>query len=185
MDTLPERQQKMLKTLNHKLPTSVETLASLLEISTPTVYREMRELIDKGMAKKTRGGFLLLQSAREPADEGKCVYCGGPVQGRGTFIIQLTDGLLRAACCPHCGLLALEMPGVRAALATDFLYGRRINVGLASFLIGSSVSLCCEPSVLCFRSFSDAEHFQKGFGGDICTIEEAKLRIKSTLIVAN
>jgi nitrous oxide reductase accessory protein NosL len=48
-----------------------------------------------------------------------------------------------------------------------------VNARQATFLLGSKVTLCCEPSALCFASEEDALHFQLGFGGQVCTLEQA------------
>ena len=64
------------------------------------------------------------------------------------------------------------MGGARELMATDFLYGRVMDARRATFLIHSSVKLCCSPSVLCFENPEYAERFHQGFGGQIQTYGE-------------
>ena len=113
--------------------------------------------------------------------EGKCFQCGAPVNERAPFVIQLQDGTQRRACCPHCGLMALSNPKVAMALASDYLFGRMVNVRQATFLFGSSVDLCCAPSVLCFANEADARRFQMGFGGQIYTLDQATAQLNALM----
>lgn len=97
------------------------------------------------------------------------------------FIIQLKDGSRRKACCAHCGLMAFGSFDSASTLASDFLYSRMINVRQAAFLRDSSVSLCCQPSVLVFANRADAQHFLAGFGGQVCDLDQALLRLNAIM----
>ena len=77
--------------------------------------------------------------------------------------------------------MALSNPKVATALASDYLYGRMVNVRQATFLLGSSVDLCCAPSVLCFASETDARRFQLGFGGQLYTLEQATAQLNTLM----
>jgi nitrous oxide reductase accessory protein NosL len=59
-------------------------------------------------------------------------------------------------------------------LATDFLYDRTLNAAQAVYLVESTVTACCMPSVLCFATNNDAQRFQQGFGGQMMTFTEAR-----------
>ncbi len=174
---LTDRQQQLQEWLKVQPSISITEIEARFGVSTPTAYRDARALVDAGLALKTSGGLKLAQPNEPAYQEGKCAFCGGMLNERAAFIIQMQDGSQRSACCPHCGLLALSQPGAASALVNDFLYGRRINVRQAAFLLESIVSLCCEPSVLCFGSRTEALNFQKGFGGRVCNLDEAQARM--------
>jgi len=85
------------------------------------------------------------------------------------------------ACCPHCGLMLLsDITEVDSALARDYLYGRMVNVYQAYYLVASDVSLCCEPTVLCFAKLADAEKFSLGFGGHVMDFSQALSHLTSS-----
>jgi nitrous oxide reductase accessory protein NosL len=77
--------------------------------------------------------------------------------------------------------LSLSHPKVVTALASDFLYGRMVNARQAAFLFGSSVDLCCAPSVLCFSNDADAQRFQAGFGGQVYNLEQAIVQLNQVM----
>jgi len=80
-----------------------------------------------------------------------------------------------SACCPHCGLMLLgQHPEALAAIATDFLSMRKINVSRAVFLVESRITICCSPTGLCFSSQQDVESFQSGFGGETLRYDSAR-----------
>jgi len=169
MISLNERQNRLLEWLKGRPAVSLEEAQAFLGVSTPTVYRDARVLQQAGLARKN--GQRL---AYAPPDEEKsCLICHGDVNERSAFTLYLQDGSRRRACCPHCGLMALRRFEVASALTPDFLYGRMVNVKQAVFLLNCSVGLCCEPPALCFASREDALNFQKGFGGQVGSLEDA------------
>lgn len=170
---LTERQEKILEWLQTHRNASIEELRAQFAVSTATAYRDARALVQSGMALKMNGGVRLAPPSDSAHAESKCFFCGAPVNERAPFIIQLQDGSQRRACCPHCGLMSLSHPKVATALASDFLYGRMVNARQAAFLLGSSVHLCCTPSVLCFANEADAQRFQAGFGGQVFGLDQA------------
>ncbi len=177
MATLTDRQQQLNEWLQNQHHISIDEIKGRLGISAATAYRDTRALIQAGLAEKTNRGIKFSTPAEPARQQGKCAFCGGPIHERAFFVIQMQDGVQLRACCPHCGLMALNQTGVASALANDFLYGRMINARQAAFLVKSSVYICCEPSVLCFASEDDARHFQSGFGGELCTLDQAKARV--------
>lgn len=174
MTNLTDRQQELLDWLQTKNSISISEIEERFNISPATAYRDAKALLQTGAAAKTSNGIKLSAPASQ---EGKCAFCGGTINERAAFVIRLQDGSQRKACCPHCGLMALGELEAASALASDFLYGRMVNVRQAFFLLESSVNLCCSPSVLCFASQTDAAHFQAGFGGSVCTLEQAAKRL--------
>jgi hypothetical protein len=170
VENLTERQHLLLEWLQARGSASINDIQDHFEVSPATAYRDARALVQSGAAVKTSNGVKIAPTV---SDDGKCAFCGGAINERAAFIFQLQDGSQRKACCPHCGLMAMGKMDVVSALASDFLYGRMVNVRQAVFLLESSVNLCCSPSVLCFANEADARSFQSGFGGHICSLEQA------------
>jgi DeoR family transcriptional regulator, copper-sensing transcriptional repressor len=177
MATLTDRQHQLYEWLQNQHHLSIDEIKERLGISAATAYRDTHTLIQAGLAEKTNRGIKTSSPVEPVRQQGKCGFCGGPINERAFFVIQMQDGAQIRACCPHCGLMALNQTGVASALANDYLYGRMINARQAIFLLKSSVYICCEPSVLCFASEEDARRFQSGFGGEICTLDQAKTRV--------
>jgi len=182
MADLTERQRLLLDELNTRRALTIEEIQRLFSVSSATAYREIRALVERGEAIKTQGGIKLPPPRPvESIPTQACSFCGGEINERSIFIIQLKDGSRRKACCAHCGLMALGSFDSASALASDFLYHHMVNVRQAAFLLESSVSLCCQPSVLVFANRIDAEHFQAGFGGQVCTLEQAQQRLNAIM----
>ena len=181
MPVLTERQTQLLEWLQTRHSALIEEIEAQFGISSATAYRDSKVLVEAGLALKTNGGIKLPPMSGKPGQAGKCDFCGAIVDERTMFIIQMEDGSRQRACCPHCGLLALQRQGAVSALASEFLYGRMINARQAAYLVESSVSPCCEPSVLCFASEDEARRFQLGFGGLLCTLDEARARISAIM----
>jgi hypothetical protein len=185
MPKLTDRQQQLYEWLQSQGSISIAEIEARFGVSIPTAYRDIRALVETSLATKTNRGLKLSPPSESIQQEGKCASCGGMINERASFVIQMQDGSQRSACCPHCGLLALSQSGVVTALASDFLYGRMVNARQAAFLLESSVSLCCEPSVLCFGNTTEAKNFQKGFGGKVCTLDEARALIAELMSLNN
>lgn len=181
MAALTDRQTQLLEWLQARHSVLIAEIEAHFGISAATAYRDAKALVEAGLVLKTNGGVRLPPPPGSPGQEGKCDFCGAPVSERSMFIIHMEDGGLHRACCPHCGLLALLRPGASSALASDFLYGRMVNARQATFLLESSVCVCCEPSVLCFTSEDEARRFQLGFGGKLCTLDEARARVSAIM----
>jgi nitrous oxide reductase accessory protein NosL len=56
-----------------------------------------------------------------------------------------------------------------------------INASQALYLLGSSVNLCCGPTVLAFANEEEAQHFQLGFGGSVYPMEAAIQELKKLM----
>ncbi len=111
----------------------------------------------------------------EAAD--KCAMCGMAlaehVHTRYTLIMK--DGSKEATCGVQCGLM-LEMnlkDKVASAQATDFISGKPIDSRAACYVYGSEAVPDMPPGFIAFARRSDADKFQKGFGGRVVTFEEA------------
>jgi DeoR family transcriptional regulator, copper-sensing transcriptional repressor len=161
MKILSPRQQAILKLITQKGDLRVEEIQQEAGISKATAYREVQTLISLGYAAKIPGGLRRIET---PSTH--CVQCGRESGPRTAFLIKKKDGLQLNACCPHCGLMALtNRTDIHAVMTTDFFYGTLINAAQAWYVIDSSVSLCCQPSVLSFANKKNAERFVLGFGG--------------------
>ncbi|MCB8918016.1 MAG: DeoR family transcriptional regulator [Ardenticatenaceae bacterium] len=164
------RQQQILTWLQENHTLSVQLLAERLQVSQMTIHRDLARLAQGGQVRKVYGGAVLASPLPEtpPPASPRCAMCHQPIPGRATVTIQLLNGDSLQACCPHCGLMLLHnYPDAASILARDFLYGRMVNARQAFFVIGSDVQLCCIPSTLCFASQTDAQKFQRGFGGQV------------------
>ncbi len=173
MTNLTDRQQKILEILQSRNALAIEEIEKEFDISTATAYRDVRTLVQTGKAAKSAWGVKVAPPPVKTVQEGKCAYCSAPVNPRSMFILQMKDGSQQAACCAHCGLMALSRPGVQSALACDFIYSRMINARQGAYIFGSSVNLCCEPSILFFNNPEEGRRFQAGFGGELYTLEGA------------
>ena len=176
---LSQRQQQILEWLKSRPSASMEELQAHFGISIATIYRDAQALVNAGAVQRITGGLTTAQ----PSDpvQNLCRFCGKTVNPRTIFLIQTRDGMQRSACCPHCGLMAINHPDVISAMGCDFLYGRMVNARRAGYLVDSKVSLCCEPSVLCFSTLEEARQFQLGFGGEVCTLDQAAARLAALM----
>jgi DeoR family transcriptional regulator, copper-sensing transcriptional repressor len=184
MAILTDRQEKLLELLRATQTASLEQIVSRFQVSSATAYRDIRALVEAGLAVKTSRGLKIapFPEATPPMNR-KCYFCSAPVSERTAFILQMQDGSQLNACCPHCGLMALSRVGggVQSALTSDFIYGRMVNARQAVYLLESSVNLCCEPTVLSFASESDAHRFQLGYGGCIFLLDKALIRLQELM----
>lgn len=175
MSDIPSvRQEQILRWLQDSWTLTIDDLAGRLGVSLMTIHRDLDSLAHAGLAEKVHGGVTLPDARRVVAGEDAvCKCCRLPLASRTSFVIQTEAGEQFHACCPHCGLLLLNDYPTSTALAKDFLYGRTVNAWQAYFLVESDVTLCCVPSVLCFATQADAEHFQQGFNGTVMTFADA------------
>jgi DeoR/GlpR family transcriptional regulator of sugar metabolism len=181
MPALTDRQEKLLDLIRSHQTATIEQIEASFGVSAATAYRDMRALVEAGLAAKTSRGVKAVPAPEAPRLERKCHFCSAPVSERMAFILQMQDGSQISTCCPHCGLMALSRLGVHSALTSDFIYSRMVNARQAVFLLESAVNLCCEPTVLSFANESDAQRFQQGFGGQIYALDQAIIRLKELM----
>lgn len=167
-----QRQRTILETLAAQGLVDIGELAQALGVSPMTIHRDLDQLERAGQLRKVRGGAL-------PPEQGEafdaCLACYGPLNSRTQVVLHLADGSQRRACCPHCGLMALNQGtlAVASVLVTDFLYGRMVNGRTASYLAVPAITVCCTPTLLTFEDVQNAQRFQAGFGGQLLSLEEA------------
>lgn len=181
MNNLTPRQREILKIVNQKGDLSVDELREVIDISQATAYREIQDLAQMGLVNKVPGGISRVQNSPQ-----RCVQCGRENNPRTVFLIEQNDGEKLAACCPHCGLMALaKRTDISTAMTTDFFYGTILNASGAWYVINSSVSLCCRPSTLTFSNPDDATRFAQGFGGQVMDFNQAQKMIKDSMSFKN
>lgn len=183
MSELPSaRQDLILSWLNETPSLSIDELVSRLGVSIMTVHRDLDHLVRAGQVEKVHGGVMRAEARpRHTRALQLCRLCSGMVSERTQMIIQPAQGEPLYACCPHCGLLLLaDSIQPVSILAKDFIYGRMVNARNATYLVNSSVTLCCQPNYLCFACEQDAHAFQMGFGGHLMTFDEARNALVST-----
>jgi len=178
MVRLTDRQMKLLGMLQSRQRISTEEIKALFGVSAATASRDIHALVMAGAAVKVSQGLKLAPPAEVPFHEKKCFVCGGALHERTIFVVQMQDGSRRNACCCHCGLISLDRAGVQSALASDFIDGKLVDARQATYVLGSNVRLCCEPSTLCFANEEEARYFQKGFGGSLDTMTSAVKQLK-------
>ncbi len=169
MLTPQQRRQKILQYLQERETLSIQELANRLSVSLMTVHRDLDALAAEGRIEKFRGGVRQISPA---SNEDRCALCGKRISQRTLFLLRLSNDEVKRACCAHCGLLLYtQMEGW--ALTMDFLHDHVLSAGQAAYLVESELVTCCAPSVLTFASHQEAEKFRTGFGGRICSMQEA------------
>lgn len=156
----------------------IADLSKELNVSEMTIHRDVKQLVDDGFVMKTFGGISLAQtSATIPVtDNQTCSLCHRPINERFAYQLILTNNRTERACCSHCGLIRQLQLGneVVQAITYDFFTGTTMGANITYFIINPSVQItCCQPQILAFNSKQNAERFSKGFGGRVCTLQEA------------
>lgn len=166
------REKQILEFLHNNGSASIQQLAETFGVSNMTIHRDLNKLAESGQIQKRHGGAILVSSAIEEHEQ-VCAICGKPISQRTLFIVKFENGEEKRACCAHCGLmLQSRIQRVWQSLTADYLYGHMISVGQAYYVIGSEVNICCVPSVLAFGSKPEAEKFQRGFGGQLLSMND-------------
>jgi DeoR family transcriptional regulator, copper-sensing transcriptional repressor len=175
MSELPNtRQTQIVEWLQERHTLTIDELMKRLGVSAMTVHRDLDALHRAGTVMKIHGGVKLLES-KAAHSASVCDLCDAVAATRTSFVIQTESGEVHTTCCPHCGFLLLnEVEHAVSVLTKDFIYGRTINARQGVYVLESTITLCCVPSVLCFASAADASGFQRGFSGHIKNFHEAQ-----------
>jgi DeoR/GlpR family transcriptional regulator of sugar metabolism len=178
MQNLSPRQREILMLIQEKDFISVEEIQQITEIAQATAYREIQALVRLGLVNKVPGGISL---AKNTASQ-RCVQCGRENNPRTTFLIEQVGGEQVAACCAHCGLMAVaRRSNISMAMTADFFYGTMVNVSHAWYVLNSDLSVCCRPSAVSFSSQEDARRLVVGFGGEVLDFEGAQNKVKEMM----
>lgn len=169
-----QRQEKILDCLSEKETCTIQELAEQLSVSAMTIHRDLDKLSEQGEVVKVHGGAMLRPSAKAADAPSVCPMCQQGVRDQLAFSLQFDDESSKQACCPHCGLMMLNMNTPSVMLATDFLHGNKVNALQAFYLINPALQTCCSPAVISFISRDDAERFQQGFGGELMDFVAAR-----------
>ena len=168
-----DREKQILEYLREHGNASIQELVEVFGVSNMTIHRDLKKLDEAGYIQKRHGGATLVNSSKVE-NESLCAMCSKTISQRAVFIVKMENEEEKRACCAHCGLmLQNRTQNVWQSLAADYLHGHMVSANQAFYLIGSDLTVCCVPSVLTFGSKSDAQKFQKGFGGQLLTMEEA------------
>lgn len=170
-----ERLHRIKELIQKEKNLKISDLSNELGVSEMTIHRDLKPLVDEGIAIKTFGGVSLAKSAQVESND-MCIYCSRPIHEKLAYRLILQDNKIEIACCAHCGLLRHRQLGddVIQAICYDFLKQTTISAQLTSFVLDTSIDIgCCQPQVLTFEWRGHAEKFVKGFGGVIYSFEEA------------
>ncbi len=175
------RKEEILRLIEEGYTTAKE-LARYFDVSLMTIYRTLRELEEEGKIIRRHGTIELKKE--EELKENTCAVCGKDVDLRLAFIYILKGGKKVHTCCAHCGLIAyrtLNSDKVEMAITRDFISCNPVNAFAAVYVVGSSVSPCCNPPAFVFAEKETAEKFAKGFGGYITDFSEAVVKMEELM----
>jgi DeoR/GlpR family transcriptional regulator of sugar metabolism len=162
---LSERQKKIYQLIASQQSIGIQEIGDHFSISIMTVHRDINRLVSAGLIQKGHGVVSLIEQV---VDRQHCSICGGYISERTKFILNRMNGEQLLACCIHCGLILLNTTDqIVSTMVPDFIYGTMVSVHDCTFVVGSTVKLCCTPTILGFGSRVDAEYFIKGFGGSL------------------
>jgi nitrous oxide reductase accessory protein NosL len=110
-------------------------------------------------------------------DKKRCVLCGMDLNKypHSIYTAKWKNGEETQTCGVQCGLsLQLMKPdNFKSSHATDLITNRRFPVSDGFYVFKSTVTTDMGPGFIAFKTRVNAEKFQKGFGGQIMTHEEA------------
>ncbi len=167
------RQQQIVDILNQEGIVYISDLSRKFNVSEMTIHRDLAHLETEGYLRKVRGGAVPVPQPPSLRSQGaapeSCFMCQMTPRSQTQMTLNLTEGGVKRACCPHCGLHGMQMMSgkIVSALVTDFLRGNIINAQSAIYLVEPDITVCCTPTVLAFQRKDDAARFQAGFGGQL------------------
>lgn len=178
-----ERRKELLRWLEQEGTLSLGEMVSHFGVSKMTIHRDLDLLQQRQALKRIHGGATRIegrpgQQAHGFSDqfsEEKCLICHRPTSQQLLYAITMTNGDQKVACCPHCGISAHLLLGdqISIALTADFLSGRLHSAQHSCYVLGGVVANCCKPSILTFDDEQMARRFQKGFGGELGSFNDA------------
>jgi len=107
----------------------------------------------------------------------RCNVCGMDVSKypHTKYVVKTTEGEEFYTCGVQCGLaLHLRLKEkFKSATATDLLSNRPFDAQKGFYVYRSTVITDMAPGFVAFSTRTNAEKFQKGFGGKVVTYQEA------------
>jgi nitrous oxide reductase accessory protein NosL len=107
----------------------------------------------------------------------RCQVCGMDVSKypHTKYVLTTTEGEELFTCGVQCGLtLHLRLKEkFKSAMTTDLLSNRSFDAQKGSYVYKSTVVTDMAPGFISFATRTNAEKFQKGFGGKVVTYQEA------------
>jgi len=177
-----DRRKAIMEWLENESNLSLQQIVARFGVSKMTVHRDLDVLEQRNALKRIHGGAVAIERPTTVASApqgitgpASCVICYRPASQHLLYSLTLTNGELRVACCPHCGVTAHLMlkEQIAMALTADYLTGRPHPVQGSYFVLGSAAVPCCRPSMLTFEDAEMARRFQSGFGGRVGKLEDA------------
>jgi len=122
--------------------------------------------------------LLFIATLVQAADDGmRCVQCGMDLNKyrHSLYTIQWKDGTVTKTCGVQCGLTQhlMHPDAFKSSTATDLITNREFPAADGFYVFKSSVTTDMGPGFIAFKDRTNAEKFQKGFGGQVVTYEEA------------
>jgi nitrous oxide reductase accessory protein NosL len=121
--------------------------------------------------------LVLLIGSAGLADPQGCSICGMDLSKytHVKYVVTLTDGKTQTTCGVQCGLTLQIRLGnkFKSAVATDLITHKEVEAKKAFYVYKSSVITDMGPGFIAFAIKTNAEKFQKGFGGEVLTYQEA------------
>ncbi|MBM7097454.1 MULTISPECIES: DeoR family transcriptional regulator [Alteribacter] len=181
-----ERKKRILNWIDEEEYIRITELSKRLNVSEMTIYRDIQSLSEKGLLNRSSGGVTKKHTSTH---EGTniCAYCKKGLHRRQQVQLIFKDQKVEELCCAHCGLLRYQEVDIEVShlLCKDFLDDSTMSASMTHFLIGSDqVMNCCYPQTLPFASREQAVRFQKGFGGQLCTLKEALSELNKQMNVS-
>lgn len=175
-----ERQQQIKDLIFKRKNLKISELSEIFEVSDMTIHRDIKTLVEEGIAEKTFGGISLIEQVAKPVNTNECVVCNRSIQDRLSYRLIFTDNRVESTCCTHCGMIRHKMleNEVIEALCCDFFTHTTLSARSAWFVMDSTVDLnCCLPQALSFNQRDHAEGFVRGFGGIVVSFTEAMIKV--------
>lgn len=121
--------------------------------------------------------FFVLVSFSWGGDIKRCIVCGMDVSKypHTKYVVTTTEGKEFQTCGVQCGLtLHLRFKEkFKSATASDLLSNRSFDAQKGFYVYKSTVITDMAPGFISFVTRANAEKFQKGFGGQVVTYQEA------------
>ncbi len=176
MENNINRKAEILKLLKEKGEMTVKELSHIFNVSEMTIYRDIKELEREGEVKRKHGSVMINSLENKESVSLKfCPICAKPIVRSHPYKIIIDGSKVVEACCEHCGLMLHQKYAETSvsAFTFDFITEKPVNALDAYYVVGSSATPCCSPSVIPFISKEDAHKFAKGFGGIVLNFIDA------------